>query len=264
MMKKTIFLITAIFCALASVEANQEESLVSGRSIMEKTQERNYCQNETTNVKMEIVDSKNNTRVRRLNILKKRAQDRSLQVLIRFTAPEDVKGTGLLTIERKGREDDQWLYLPILKKNKRIAASSKRNSFVGTDFTFEDLRAENLDLFDYKLLREEDYQGEPCFVIEATPTPDEAKVSGYKSRIIWIRKDIYVPVRVEYTDMTGVQHKTESRVDIIKIKEGLWRADTIIMENLLKNQTTTLRVLERDIEKVIPDSMFTQVELEKG
>ena len=231
---------------------------------MEEVEARNNCDYETTNVKMEIIDKRDRKRIRRLMIYKERLDDGSLQTLIRFTSPEDVKGVGLLTIEHEQRDADQWLYLPILRKNKRIAAASKKNSFVGTDFTFEDLTPENLSSHNYELLKEEDLGDNHCFVIEATPDQNESRYSGYKSRKMWIRKDIYMPVKVEYFDTKGRHSKTESRSNIVELHEGFWRANFVLMDNHQKNQKTTLDVQERDIETEIPGSKFTQTELEQG
>lgn len=200
MIRKAVYLLLFISVLYLHAYADQDAAFDEGRRVMEEANARNRCDYETTNVKMEIIDNRNKTRIRRLMIYARRDKDKNLQTLIRFTAPEDVKGTGLLTLENKEREDDQWLYLPLLRKNKRIAEGSKKNSFVGTDFTFEDLRPENLNIHNYRLLDEKELDGYPCFVIEATPTQEGERNSGYKSRKLWVRKDVYLPVKIEYTD----------------------------------------------------------------
>ena len=266
-MRKITFVACAVIAVLfagVTLHAAEQTAFDAGRKIMEEADSRNSCHYETTNIKMEIIDKRNTVHIRRLIIYKKSAADNTLQTLIRFRAPEDVKGVGLLTIEHADRQSDQWLYLPILRKNKRIAAASKKNSFVGTDFTFEDLQPEDLSRHDYELLREEDFDGQACFVIEATPAQDEAAYSGYKARKIWIKKDIYVPVKIEYSNPAGELQKTESRSKITQVREGLWRADFILMENHRNQQKTTLDVQERDIGNIIADTKFTQVELEQG
>lgn len=256
--------LVVVASSMVSFAVASDASYQKGREIMEEVDARNRFDNETTKVKMEIIDSRAKVRIRRLTNYTKRDVSDNLKIIIRFLSPKDVKGTGLLTIEHSGREDDQWLYLPILRKNKRIAGNSKRNSFVGTDFTFEDLRPEDLDTHDYKFIRYEELDDKLCFVIEATPTKEEEKYSGYKRRMIWIRKDIYLPIKVDYIGKNDKLLKTETRSRTVEVKPGLWRSNFILMDNHQKNHKTTLDIQSRDVDSQIADSKFTQIELERG
>lgn len=262
--KINFLLFLTIFMGSLGIYASEDASYREGRKIMEEVDFRNRCDDETTHAKMDIIDSKGKIRIRRLTTYAKRDEEGDLMTLIRFMSPKDVKGTGLLTLEHRNREDDQWLYLPILRKNKRIAAGSKKNSFVGTDFTFEDLRPENLSIHKYRLIKEEELDGYPCFVIESMPTKEEEKYSGYKSRVIWVRKDIYMPIKIEYTGKNGKHLKTESRSNFTEVRPGLWRANFILMDNHQKNHKTTLDIQSRDVTGKIANGKFTQVELERG
>lgn len=262
--KTYLILLSIFFLSSLNISSAADDLYRAGRKIMEEVDTRNRCDNETTDVKMDIIYGKGRVRIRRLTNYTKRDDAGDLEILIRFVSPKDVKGTGLLTLEHKDREDDQWLYLPILRKNKRIAGNSKKNSFVGTDFTFEDLRPEDLNIHNYKLLKDERMGGHLCFVIEATPTKEEEKYSGYTRRMIWIRKDIYLPIKIEYFGRTNKHLKTESRSNIVEVKPDLWRSNFILMDNHQKDHKTTLDIQSRDVASQIEDSKFTQVELERG
>jgi len=125
-MKKLIYLILFLFVfslTLPAYSSSEGEAFLRGREIMGEVDAKNRCTYETTKIRMDIIDKKGRVRVRRLTIYKKRDEQGNLKILIRFTAPKDVKGTGLLTIDHTKSEADQWVYLPILRKNKRIVLS---------------------------------------------------------------------------------------------------------------------------------------------
>lgn len=121
--------------------------------------------------------------------------------MIRFVEPADVKGTGVLTIEHSGGDDDVWIYLPALKKSRRIASSEKSSSFMGTEFSYADILSPKVDDYTHKVLRSEQFNGIDCYVVESIPV--SAKVedeTGYSKKISWIRKDNFIENKVEYYD----------------------------------------------------------------
>src|SRR5262245_18954686 len=123
------------------------------------------------------------------------------KILIRFLAPRDVENTALLTWEAKDGHDDQWLYLPATRNAKRIAAAGKKNRFMGTDFAYEDLRPENLAAHTYRATGDETLDGQECWVIESVPANErQASDTGYSKRRLWVRKDNYTLVKLEYYD----------------------------------------------------------------
>jgi hypothetical protein len=147
------------------------------------------------------------------------------KILVRFLAPRDVENTTLLTWEAKDGNDDQWLYLLATKKPKRIAASGKKNRFMGTDFTYEDLRPEDLAVNRYALVGRESVDGQECFVIEATPaTERQAADTAYSKRRIWVRSDSYAVSKREYYDRHGRLEKVETFRKLANVKGSAWRA----------------------------------------
>ncbi len=120
--------------------------------------------------------------------------DKSLTI---FDNPRDVKGTAFLTFSHKQGDDDQWLYLPALKRVKRISARNKSGSFVGSEFAYEDISSREVAKYTYRWIRNEVYAGQACFVIERYPV--DKKNSGYKRQVVWTDSVL----RTDQPDRTG-------------------------------------------------------------
>jgi hypothetical protein len=184
------------------------------------------------------------------------------KILVRFTAPRDVENTGLLTWEGKDGNDDQWLYLPTVKKPKRIAASGKKNRFMGTDFAYEDLRPENVAANTYAMVGTEAVDGVACFVIDATPaTERQASDSGYSRRRIWVRKDTLVTVKREYYDKAAKLEKVETHRKLVNVAGPVWRSDEIEMHDVVNGTRTLITVESRAVNRGLKDDFFTETEL---
>lgn len=135
--------------------------------------------------------------------------------LIRFNSPADVRGTSVLTIENRGTDDDIWIYLPALKKVRRLTATGRRESFAGTDFSYGDVIGHPIADWTHQLMRQEILGGAATQVIVSQPrTPAVAALSGYSRRITWLRVDDAVPLKVEYYDMAGALLKVYTADDI--------------------------------------------------
>lgn len=264
MKKKYIFLagVTA-FLALTCLPASS--SAQTAREIMQKYSDQFSVPDETTKATMTLINKLGKKRARSLTILTREPPNGLRKSLIRFTSPESIRGTGLLILENKDRSDDQWLYLPALKKTKKISSQERSHSFMGSEFAYEDLHGEELEDFSYKLLRSEPLDGHACFVIEATPVSGRKLAeTGYRKRILWIRKDIFFKIKAEYYDKAGRLLKTETDEDLVEIGNRNYRMNKITM---LSNQTgkkTVLNSSHRAIDTGIKDSTFTIRNLERG
>jgi len=187
------------------------------------------------------------------------------RILVRFLAPRDVENTALLTWEGKDGNDDQWLYLPAVKKPKRIAASGKKNRFMGTDYAYEDLRPESTEVNTYTLAGSETVDGQECFVIEAVPaTPRQAADSGYSRRKLWVRKDTYATVKREFYDKQGKLEKVETLRKLVNVKGSAWRANEIEMRDVQNGTTTVIVVESRTVDRGLKEDFFTEAELTRG
>ena len=109
--------------------------------------------------------------------------------LVIFNEPRDVKGTAFLSFTHKSGPDDQWLYLPALKRVKRISSNNKSGPFMGSEFAYEDISSQGVEKYTYKYLQDEDYNGMSCFVIERYPVDEK---SGYKRQVVWINNLSYI------------------------------------------------------------------------
>lgn len=157
--------------------------------------------------------------------------------IIYFETPRDVKGTAFLVYTKKKGSDDQWLYLPALKRVKRIASKNQSGPFVGSEFAYEDLSSQEVEKYTYKHLRDESYQGQMCHVVERYPTD---KASGYSRQIVWMDTKEYRQLKVDYYDRKNSLLKTLVSDGFKSYGKGFWRADRFYMENHQTGKTTEL------------------------
>ncbi len=228
-----------------------------GRAIMEGVRSQHQLADEERLVTMTLIDRRGKEKERKVRMWNRKA-DGLEKVMLVFLEPRDVKGTGLLTWEQKDREDDQWLYLPSTKREKRIAASGKRNKFMGTDFTFEDLSAENLERHNYKITGEEELEGVACYVIEAVAASEnDKKDSGYAKRVLWVRKDILYTVKIAYYDQRDTLFKELLNGQAKLIEGTAWRSDEFTMKDLRTEHETRMKVEERKVAQGLDDAWFS-------
>lgn len=152
--------------------------------------------------------------------------------------PKDVAGTALLTHSYDNRPDEQWLLLPALNRVKRIAAGNRSGAFMGSEFSYEDFTAQPVAKFEFRLLREEVLDGEPCYVLERTPKPDTR--SAYARHVAWLDKDHYRTRKVEYYNQAGQHRKTLRAADFREYPNGQWRPHELTMTNHLGGGVSVL------------------------
>jgi hydrophobe/amphiphile efflux-3 (HAE3) family protein len=237
----------------------------NGKQIIERNDAMRSVDDEQVEIEMQLINKQGQKRDRRVSWVLKNDAQRNQKGLIRFLAPADVRGTALLSIENADREDDQWLYLPALKKSRRISAGNKSDSFVGSDFAYEDLGAEEIDQHDYRLLREDTLDGAPVYVVEATPNSDERrKESGYSRREIFVLKDNAAIARIDFYDRQKELLKVLRARDIRQVPSTkTWRAQTIEMVNQKTGHRTVIVYGQFVINKGLGDDTFTIRELER-
>jgi outer membrane lipoprotein-sorting protein len=175
--------------------------------------------------------------------------------IIVFLSPADVKGTGLLTYERLDREDDQWLYLPALRRIKRIASKNKSGSFMGSEFAYEDISAQSIEKYTYgDAVNEETVNGIPCYRYERYP---KSKYSGYTKQVVWADKEKYITIKTDYYDRKRELLKTAIFSDYKKIRD-VWRIGKIHMKNHQNKKETILEWLEDEIQTGLRERDFTK------
>jgi len=148
---------------------------------------------------MVLINDKGQRRERNsTNVVKLQPNGVDSKFLITFSTPADIKGTGFLQVEHIDGDDDLWIYLPALKKSRRLVANNKKDSFVGSDFSYGDISLPKVDKYRHVLLRSDSVDGADCFVIESTPADETVRsTSGYSRKITWVRKDNFLERKVE-------------------------------------------------------------------
>jgi len=185
---------------------------------------------------------------------------------IRFTAPQDIRGTSTLMVEHSNGDDDIWIYLPALKKTRRLVASNKRDSYVGTDFSYGDIIGFRTSDWRNEILRREPIDGADCFVIQSSArTPQVAETSGYSKRLGWIRADNFVLVKSEQYDRAGGLQKVLTVDDIQQVSRSpeRWQAMRLQMKNVQSGHRTVIALRDFRANQGIPSDQFVPRMLER-
>jgi hypothetical protein len=184
---------------------------------------------------MILIDAAGNTS--RRTVVKRMIEDENQpdKTLGIFLQPADVRGTVMLTFEQSYGSDEQWLYLPSLKRTKKINAENKSGSFLGTEFSWEDISTTELSKFRYRYLRDEGN----TWVVERTPV---YKFSGYARELTWVNKDNYQTVKIEYYDRKGAILKTQLMDKWEQYKDRYWRPLRLEMVNHVNKKKTIIEL----------------------
>ena len=234
----------------------------SALSIVEQSRNRIKADTTSTRSKM-LITAKNGAVIEReIDQYSKKDRQGNNRAVIVFQNPASVKGTRFLTIQNPGKDNDQWIYLPSLNRVRRIAASEGSGSFVGTDFSYDDISSADrkADLDNHRIVREEKYQGNDCYVIESIPKDANYQ---YSKMIQWIGKDNFVTYRIELYDKRGTQVKL---LEILELKEVQGRLAPFVtkMTTLAAGTSTSLNVDILKYDDPIPEGVFTAGFLETG
>jgi len=270
--KKNLNIISIfIFNILISGEFLLSEKVfaLSGREIMEKVNSREEGDRSISETEMILIDKNGKKRIRNLKTYGRKIDDFS-QSLIIFMSPADLRNTGFLTYDydEPGKEDDQWLYLPALRKTKRIASSDKSGSFMGSDLNYSDMTSRELDLYYYTLMKETEVKGQKVWQIKTVPkTKDEVKKSGYSKSIIFVRQDNYVMIR----SVSWVHKKKRNKyLDVKKMEkiDGIWVSTEIHVTTKSGKKTIHKTILKenniRFNQDEVNEDLFTIRRMEKG
>lgn len=177
-----------------------------------------------------------------------------------FDQPRDVKGTAFLNYSHPTEPDDQWLYLPALKRVKRIASRNKSGPFMGSEFAYEDLTSFEIEKYRYAYLKEEVLNDVNCFVVEQYPLDD---FSGYKRLVVWVDQQHYRPFKVEYFDKKNSLLKSLLFKDYKRYLNKYWRAATMEMMNHQTGKVTELKTLRLEFNTGLNKQDFDKSSLKR-
>lgn len=233
---------------------------MSGREVYEKVHElRTRMLDQKSEATMVLYDRGGSKRTRTMTEYSKNAAPEAYKVLLVFNSPADLKGVGFLAHARSFADRNLWAYFPEYKRIRRIPTSAQDDSFFGSDFTYDDFGGPpNMDDYSFKMLREENFEDRPCYVIEVTPKIPRK----YTRYVAWIAKNLWIITKIEYYRDKEVYRAGTCR-DIRTI-DGLPTPFYLEMENLKTKHKTVLTVNSMVYKTKFPDELFTQRALERG
>jgi len=255
----TVFSLILLFAISTTAQASPPDDGLTARQIVDKVLAKdNVFGMGQARLKLTIQNSKGQERVRAV-------ETRSITVddlrwtLVTFVEPADVAGTRLLAKEAKDGDDLQYLYLPALKEKRRIAGSEKNESFMGTDFTYNDLEQKGMEEGDHTRLADEQHSGIDCFRIDAVP---KDKDDEYSKLELWIDKKDFLPLKIYFYDRKGAHLKTlvAQKVETL---QGEVTVTKLMMKNVKKGTKTTMVLETLDRKKSFPKAMFDENALDK-
>ncbi|MEN8131749.1 MAG: outer membrane lipoprotein-sorting protein [Pseudomonadota bacterium] len=215
-----------------------ESAEVKGLAIAREVDRRDQGWGDSaTQLEMILKNRQGEEAVREIRLKNLETQGDGDKGLTIFDRPPDVKGTAFLSFSHILEPDDQWLYMPALKRVKRIASRNKSGPFMGSEFAYEDLASFEVDKYSYAYLREVTFDGRSAFVVENYPRYEH---SGYQRQIVWVDKERYIPLKIEFYDRKNELLKTLKFSNYQQYLDKYWRADKQFMQNHQTGKTTQL------------------------
>lgn len=222
------------------------------RQIVEEAQRRGRSSSQRYEGTLEVIDGRGRSSLKRWQYQRIGSHGNS-KVVIRFTAPSEVKGVALLVHNHPERSSDQWMWRPAIARDQRIALQDRSTRFFGTDFSFEDLEERDVDQFEYRLLGEEAVDGAPCWKIDSRPR--KTKISQYTASTLWVRKSNYTFARIENFQ----RDQLVRRLNYLEVEnvQGIWTARRLEMTDLKRNSRTILKLEKLAYNVAMKEEEFT-------
>jgi hypothetical protein len=255
----SIITLTAFILAPLSLNADQTElpadKKEKGLAIAKLADKADIgFENFTVKIKMVLTNKHGKQSTREMKTYTKEGVGDGDQTIIVFETPRDLRGSAVLTYTHKTKSDDQWLYLPALKRVKRIASENKSGSFMGSEFAYEDLASQEVEKYTYEYLKDEKLNGEDCYVINRFPVD---KHSGYTKITTWIHKKRHTPEKMVYYDRKEALLKTLNFNSYKQYIDKFWRAAKFEMINHQRGKKTVLEWNGYKFKQTLKANMFT-------
>ena len=245
-----------LFVALLFLTSNVNAAEPDTRTIIANSLQAFYYTGDDmrARVLMRLINAQGRERNRELTMLRKNiGAEGEQRYYIYFHTPSDVKGTTFMVWKHPQQEDDRWIFIPAIKLVQRIAADDKRSSFVGSDFTYEDVSGRTVDDETHTLLSTEEFDGRPVYVVESKPKGK----TDYERRVSWIDRERWLPLKEEYFDSRGeiIRIFTADRVEQV---EGHWTTMARTMKNLQTGHRTETRFDQVDYGIGLQENLFSE------
>ena len=261
-----LMMITVLICFGAFKGLSQD--LPSANGIIKKVNARDEGAYVTQKFTMELIDRRGKKQFRETVSYRKDYQGERKTVLF-FSSPTNVKGTGFLTFDYHdgNKDDDQWLYLPALRKTRRISAANRGDYFLGTDLTYEDIKKGtkiNTEDYTFKTLKEDKVGSTQCYVVEAIPVNGKiAKELKYGKVHFYIDPEKWISVKNEYWDIAGNPLKT-TEIKALELVDGIWTVQQIDAVNHKTSHRSVLVFSDSDYQTALEDDLFVEQALLRG
>ena len=252
-----IALVTSVSALFAAEDAKQ---------IMSKSQEATKISGSESIATLTIFNKKGNKRVRKFSSASKETKEGVSKMIMRFLEPADVKGTGILTFDNKDKDDDMWLYMPALRKIRRIVSGEKTKSFMGSEFSNADITTPNIDDYTYKITGTEEINGLKCWKIETLPANEKiADDYGYSKKISWVAQKDYMARKTDFYDLDGELLKTLTihEVKLLDPENGKYQAVDLTIVNVQNGRKSQFKIDKVVFNPDVKDEYFTTQYLEK-
>jgi hypothetical protein len=255
-------LITTLLLSLLSFNAVAETPEEKGLAIAVEADKRDQgFQAYTSEIKMILKNRQGQESIREIRSKTLEVDGDGDKSLTIFDKPRDVQGTALLSFTHKVGPDDQWLYLPALKRVKRISSNNKSGPFMGSEFAYEDITSQEVEKYTYKYIRDDKLDGIDVFVMERYPVD---KKSGYTRQIAWVDQQEYIPRKIEFFDRKNARLKTLIFKDYKQYKNKFWRPGEMYMENHQTGKSTRLLQSNFDFNAELSDRDFDKNSLKRA
>lgn len=254
-------LLISVGLSMSVVTADANTAVERGLKIALEADERDTGFHDyTANAEM-ILRNKNRSESRRflrINVLE--VTDEGDKSLISFDRPRDIKGTCLLTYSYKHRDEDQWIYIPTLRRVKRISSANRSGPFVGSEFAYEDLVGQAVEKYTYRWVKDDTVDSVPSYVVERIPEYDG---SGYARQLVWYDQNEYRILKIEFFDRKNDLLKTFTASGYKQYLEQYWRPDEMHMVNHQTGKTTTLVWSDYEFATGLEPNDFTTASLKR-
>ena len=269
--KKCLTLVLIAFLMIPFVTPRAFADDPEARAIMEMVDARDDGDNQISDMEMILIDKKGKERVRKIHTFSKDKGEDTLKLMF-FQHPADVKNTSFLTYDYDDpdKDDDQWLYLPALRKTKRIASTDKSGSFMGSDLTYSDMTSRNLENYDYTFYeksKEKEVKGVKTWVIWSAPrSKDILEETGYEKSLLFVRQDNFFVIRALHWVRDGgyLKYMDVKKLDLI---DGIRVATEMHITKKKGGNTahkTILKLSNVKFNQGLEFDMFTVRRMEKG
>jgi len=233
---------------------------LTGRDIMVMVDEAPDGDDRKSTIEMVLINRRNKKRVRKMSSFGK-DYGKDTRKLMGFKKPMDIKGTSFLSWEydEPSKDDDKWLYMPALRKVRRISGASTNDYFMGSDFTYDDMGDRNVDEDEHNLIGEETVDGHDCWKIKSIPKEDD---SLYDEKLLWVSKDAHKTIKAEYYDAQGLI-KTYT-VEDLREHQGFWTVFKMKMENHREKHTTLMTLSNLEYNAGVDNGFFSVNTISRG